>query len=118
LLNGSQMLEQKILDRSARIGIIGLGYVGLPEAVMFAQTGFFVTGFDVDPERVGKIDAGDSYIADVPSEEFRALPMLASSTLQSRGSDALKNASFSPQSMVFRVPSVGAGCPWRLRFRQ
>jgi UDP-N-acetyl-D-mannosaminuronate dehydrogenase len=63
----SSVLEQKILDRSARIGIIGLGYVGLPEAVMFAQAGFPVTGFDLDPVRVDKVNAGDSYIPDVPS---------------------------------------------------
>jgi len=50
--SASNILERKILDHSARIGIIGLGYVGLPEAVMFAQAGFSVTGFDVDPERV------------------------------------------------------------------
>jgi UDP-N-acetyl-D-glucosamine dehydrogenase len=61
------ILEGKILDRSARIGIIGLGYVGLPEAVMFANAGFPVTGFDLDPVRVDKVNAGDSYIADVPS---------------------------------------------------
>jgi UDP-N-acetyl-D-glucosamine dehydrogenase len=69
----SNQIERKILDRSARIGIIGLGYVGLPEAVMFAQAGFRVTGFDVDPERVGKVNAGESYIADVPSEVLSSL---------------------------------------------
>lgn len=80
----SRNLEQMILDRSARIGILGLGYVGLPESVMFAQAGFPVTGFDVDFERVQKVNAGESYIADVPSEvlaslvaadRLRAMPM-------------------------------------------
>ena len=61
------VLEGKILDRSARIGIIGLGYVGLPEAVMFAQSGFRVTGFDVNLQRVDQVNAGESAIADVPS---------------------------------------------------
>jgi UDP-N-acetyl-D-glucosamine dehydrogenase len=61
------------LDRSARIAIIGLGYVGLPEAVIFAQAGFPVTGFDVNPERVNKVNAGESYIADVPTEVLASL---------------------------------------------
>lgn len=61
------MLERKILDHSARIAIVGLGYVGLPEAVMFAQAGFHVDGFDVSAERVDQINAGKSAIADVPS---------------------------------------------------
>jgi UDP-N-acetyl-D-glucosamine dehydrogenase len=73
MLPPSTKLEQKILERSARIGIIGLGYVGLPEAVMFAQAGFPVTGFDVDPERVRRVNAGDSYISDVPSETLSSL---------------------------------------------
>ncbi len=69
----STVLERRILDRSARIGIIGLGYVGLPEAVMFAQAGFPVSGFDVDSDRVNKVNAGESYIADVPSETIASL---------------------------------------------
>ncbi len=69
----SNALEQRIRDRSARIAIVGLGYVGLPEAVMFAQAGFPVTGFDVDPERVRRVNAGDSYISDVPSEILASL---------------------------------------------
>jgi UDP-N-acetyl-D-glucosamine dehydrogenase len=67
------MLERKLLDHSARIGIIGLGYVGLPEAVMFAQAGFQVTGFDVNAERVDQINAGTSAIADVSSEVLAPL---------------------------------------------
>jgi UDP-N-acetyl-D-glucosamine dehydrogenase len=73
MVHQSITLEKKILDRSARIGIIGLGYVGLPEAVMFAQAGFPVTGFDVDPERVNKVNAGESYISDVSSEVLASL---------------------------------------------
>lgn len=66
-------LESKILDRSARVGIIGLGYVGLPEAVMFAQAGFAVTGFDVDGERVERVNRGASHIPDVSSEILASL---------------------------------------------
>jgi len=93
-------LEKRILDRTARIGIIGLGYVGLPEAVMFAQAGFPVTGFDVDAERVGKVNAGESYISDVPSE-----------TLASLVSTGRLRATPMPAGNASSVPS--AGCPPR-----
>ena len=56
-------LKKKIDDRQAKIGVIGLGYVGLPLAVEFASAGFSVTGIDVDSKKVaglraGKADAG------------------------------------------------------------
>jgi len=60
----------RIADRSAHIGIIGLGYVGLPLAVEFARAGFTVTGFDVDPTKVSEINAGRSYIPDVPQTDL------------------------------------------------
>ncbi len=60
-------LREKILDRSARIGVIGLGYVGLPLAVEFARAGYATVGIDVDQQRVDKISAGESYIQDVPA---------------------------------------------------
>ena len=50
-------LKEKIRDRKARIGVIGLGYVGLPLAVEFARCGFDVTGFDVDGSKVDAINA-------------------------------------------------------------
>jgi UDP-N-acetyl-D-glucosamine dehydrogenase len=50
-------LKDKIRDRSARVGVIGLGYVGLPLAVEFATSGFNVTGFDVDGSKVDEIKA-------------------------------------------------------------
>jgi UDP-N-acetyl-D-glucosamine dehydrogenase len=65
-------LKDKIRDKKARIGIIGLGYVGLPLAVEFARGGFDVTGFDVDPSKVADINAGRSYILDVKQEDIRA----------------------------------------------
>jgi len=61
-------LKKKILDRSARVGVIGLGYVGLPLAVEMAREGFQVTGIDIDRERVESVNAGISYVLDVPSE--------------------------------------------------
>ena len=65
-------LHDKIRNRTARIGIIGLGYVGLPLAVEFARNGFDVTGFDVDTSKVGDINAGRSYILDVKTEDVAA----------------------------------------------
>lgn len=60
-------LMSKIEQRTARIGIVGLGYVGLPLAVEFGKVGFSVTGFEVDPEKARRINAGTSYISDIPS---------------------------------------------------
>jgi len=59
-----------IREKKARVGIIGLGYVGLPLAVEFARAGFDVTGFDVDAAKVSDINAGRSYIPDVPQHEL------------------------------------------------
>ena len=67
------MLEQKIKDRSARVGIIGLGYVGLPLAVEFARAGFSVTGIDVLESKVASLNRGESYVQDVSSEALRSL---------------------------------------------
>ena len=66
-------LLQRIKSGNARIGIIGLGYVGLPLAVEFAKAGFHVTGFDVDPSKVETLNSGESYIPDVLSEELAAV---------------------------------------------
>ncbi len=57
-----QKLIQKIQSKKARIGVIGLGYVGLPLVIRFCQEGFTVIGFDVDPAKVAAINAGRSYI--------------------------------------------------------
>jgi len=65
-------LTDKIRTRQARIGIIGLGYVGLPLAVEFSKAGFEVTGFDVDLAKVDAINKGRSYIGDVSSEDVSA----------------------------------------------
>ena len=65
----SSILE-RINSKTARVGVIGLGYVGLPLAVEFALAGFRVTGFDVDGAKVAEINAGRSYIPDVPEAEL------------------------------------------------
>ncbi len=65
-------LTQKIEQRQAKVGIIGLGYVGLPLAVEFARAGLDVTGFDVDASKVEQLNAGRSYIGDVTTEDVAA----------------------------------------------
>jgi len=62
----------RIRSRKARIGVIGLGYVGLPLAVEFAHAGFDVTGFDVDTGKTSQINAGKSYIPDVAEAQLAA----------------------------------------------
>jgi len=64
-------LQKKIKDKKAKVGIIGLGYVGLPLAVEFAKAGVSVTGIDVTREKVEKLLKGVSYIQDVPSKELK-----------------------------------------------
>src|SRR5712692_12510 len=66
----NKILLDRIRDRQARVGVIGLGYVGLPLAVEFARAGFSVTGFDVDAGKVAEINAGRSYIPDVSPQEI------------------------------------------------
>ncbi len=66
-------LREKIIARQARVGIVGLGYVGLPLAVEFARSGFTVTGVDVSEEKTRRVNAGDSYVGDVPVAVLRPL---------------------------------------------
>ena len=66
-------LRDRLADRSARAGVIGLGYVGLPLAVEFARAGFSTTGIDLDTRKVDAVNRGASYIPDVPSEEMARL---------------------------------------------
>ena len=69
------MIKNEIIrlleNKSARVGIIGLGYVGLPLATEFAGKGFNATGFEVDESKVTRINSGESYIGDVPSNLVR-----------------------------------------------
>jgi UDP-N-acetyl-D-glucosamine dehydrogenase len=66
-------LEEKIRTGEARLGTLGLGYVGLPLSVEFAAGGLRVTGFDLSPEKVAAVNRGESYIRDVASERVRGL---------------------------------------------
>ena len=69
----AEALAEKIKSRTARVGIVGLGYVGLPLAVEFAKAGFAVTGIDVQESKIAKLKRGESYVQDVPTEALRPL---------------------------------------------
>jgi UDP-N-acetyl-D-glucosamine dehydrogenase len=68
-----EQIAQLISQKRARIGVIGLGYVGLPLLVEFAGKGFRGTGFEVDVQKVARINAGSSYIGDVPEGKVKEL---------------------------------------------
>jgi len=72
-MNESASLLEKIQAREANIGIIGLGYVGLPLGMTFAEAGFAVTGFDVDTRKVHSLHNGESYIKHIPHDALEAL---------------------------------------------
>jgi UDP-N-acetyl-D-glucosamine dehydrogenase len=65
-----EALKGKIQNKTARVGIVGLGYVGLPLAVEFANAGFSVTGIDVQASKVEGLNRGESHVQDVPSAEI------------------------------------------------
>ena len=72
-MSARTVLLERIASRSARVGVIGLGYVGLPLAVEFANAGFTAIGFEVDESKVARINSGESYIPDVPTVDLAAV---------------------------------------------
>jgi UDP-N-acetyl-D-glucosamine dehydrogenase len=68
----TDQIKTKIQQRQARVGIIGLGYVGLPLALLFSEQKFAVTGFDIDQRKVNTLAKGESYIYRITPEEIRA----------------------------------------------
>src|ERR1700737_3931061 len=66
----AQERMKRMETRTARIGVIGLGYVGLPLSLLLAEAGFKVTGFDIDAKKVTDLEAGVSYIFRIPKEEI------------------------------------------------
>lgn len=72
-VNWHNVLEKKIQAKTVHVGIIGLGYVGMPLAQAFVSRGISVTGFDIDDEKIASIDAGHSYIGHIPSSEIQSL---------------------------------------------
>lgn len=73
LTSTGRQLAGRIRDRTARIGIVGLGYVGLPTAVAYAQAGFSVVGIDNDASRCEAVNRGQSYIEDLSSTELQTV---------------------------------------------
>src|SRR5438045_1586768 len=72
-VSAAEALKEKIASKTARVGIVGLGYVGLPLAVEFGRAGFSVTGIDVQPAKVDQLNRGSSYIQGVPDSLFTPL---------------------------------------------
>jgi UDP-N-acetyl-D-glucosamine dehydrogenase len=70
--NSVDQLKQRIQQRRARVGIIGLGYVGLPLALLYSEQKFAVTGFDIDQRKVDVLAQGGSYIYRISPEEIQA----------------------------------------------
>src|SRR3984957_7024310 len=64
-------LKRRMETREARIGIVGMGYVGLPLALLFSNEGFRVTGFDIEPTKVATLNSGGSYIVRILPEQIQ-----------------------------------------------
>lgn len=73
LISSAEALQEKISSRTAAVGVIGLGYVGLPLAVQFASAGFEVTGFDTNDRKVSDVNAGRSYVLDVSDQMLTSI---------------------------------------------
>src|SRR6185437_1627184 len=69
----AEVLRDKIRSLSAHVGIVGLGYVGLPLAVEFAKAGFHVTGIDISEEKTRSVNAGESYVGDIATPTLSPL---------------------------------------------
>lgn len=67
------MFKNRIKDKTARVAIVGLGYVGLPLAVSFAEAGLKVVGLDVQQKRIDQVNQGQSYITDISNERLQAV---------------------------------------------
>ncbi len=97
------ILLQKLKNKSAKIGVVGIGYVGLPLAVVFAEAGFEVVGVDPSEEKVKSILRGESYILDISTERVKALV------------DAGKLSASTDYEVLSRVDAVSICVPTPLR---
>ena len=93
-------LAERLRTKQAQIGVIGLGYVGLPLAVEFARQGFSVTGIDLDQARVNGVNRGRSYVPDVPSDDLISLAR-AKRLTATTGFDALADC----DAIIICVPT-------------
>jgi UDP-N-acetyl-D-glucosamine dehydrogenase len=89
----AQQFKQKVADRKAIIGVVGLGYVGLPLVREFQAAGFRIVGFDVDPRKVSMLKSGKSYIRHLPAEIFNK---------------SIKSGQFSPTTDMSRMKEPDA----------
>jgi UDP-N-acetyl-D-glucosamine dehydrogenase len=87
-----EALNTKLGNRTARLGVIGLGYVGLPLVLLFSEQKFKVTGFDIDEKKVKTLSEGGSYIVRIPGTEIQSA----------------KAAGFSPTSDYSRISDMDA----------
>jgi UDP-N-acetyl-D-glucosamine dehydrogenase len=71
--SAEKTFDDRVATRELALGIVGLGYAGLPLAMTFAETGFNVLGIDIDEQRVQAIRQGSSYLVDVPAERYERL---------------------------------------------
>src|ERR1041385_5867213 len=62
--------QDRVKQRTAKVGVVGMGYVGLPIALLFAKKGFETTGFDIDPAKIESLRQGTSYIKHIPDAEI------------------------------------------------
>ena len=67
----AQRLLERFDAKSAHIGVVGMGYVGLPLAVVLAEAGYSVVGIDLDPQKIDMLHAGKSYIEDIPDHVLK-----------------------------------------------
>ncbi|MBN2258527.1 MAG: UDP-N-acetyl-D-glucosamine dehydrogenase, partial [Anaerolineaceae bacterium] len=68
-----EQLIQKLKEKSTKVAVIGIGYVGLPLLVTFAEAGFHVVGIDSDQRKVGMVNRGESYILDITDQQLAPL---------------------------------------------
>ena len=67
------IIKEKLLNKTARLGVIGLGYVGLPLAVEKAKSGYKTVGFDVQQSKIDMVNSGINYIGDVVDEDLEKI---------------------------------------------
>ena len=98
----SKQLKEKLDTRSARVSIVGMGYVGLSLAVELAKAGLTVRGIDLDLERVNLLNRGESYLVDVAADTLA--PLVAAGTLSATTSS--EDAESAEEKKSFRSCSV------------